>query len=86
MAAQRGRSEFIMHISRLADIENRGVIPSLHKIYTLAVIYHLNPLDIFRWYEVPMAPPMAPMTMARMIARKMLNTALRWASFCISFV
>jgi transcriptional regulator with XRE-family HTH domain len=53
LAAQRGRSEFILHISRLADIENRGVVPSLHKTYTLAVIYHLNPLDILRWYEVP---------------------------------
>jgi transcriptional regulator with XRE-family HTH domain len=53
LAAQRGRSEFILHISRLADIENRSVVPSVHKIYTLAVIYHLNPLDIFRWYEVP---------------------------------
>ncbi len=53
LAAQRGRSEFILHISRLADIENHGVVPSLHKIYTLAVVYHLNPLDIFRWYEVP---------------------------------
>ena len=53
LAAQRGRSDFILHISRLADIENHGVVPSLHKIYTLAVVYHLNPLDIFRWYEVP---------------------------------
>lgn len=53
LAAQRGRPEFILHISRLADIENRGVVPSLHKTYTLAVIYHLNPLDILRWYEVP---------------------------------
>jgi transcriptional regulator with XRE-family HTH domain len=53
LAAHRGRSEFILHISRLADIENRGVVPTLHKIYTLAVIYHLNPMDIFRWYEVP---------------------------------
>jgi transcriptional regulator with XRE-family HTH domain len=53
LAANRGRSEFILHISRLADIENRGVVPSLHKIYSLAVIYHLNPMDLFRWYEVP---------------------------------
>ncbi|HEY2460681.1 MAG TPA: helix-turn-helix transcriptional regulator [Candidatus Acidoferrum sp.] len=53
LASQRGRPEFILHISRLADIENRSVVPSLHKVYTLAVIYHLNPLDIFRWYEVP---------------------------------
>jgi transcriptional regulator with XRE-family HTH domain len=54
LAANRGRPDFILHISRLADIENRGVIPTIHKMYTLAVIYHLNPLDIFRWYEVPM--------------------------------
>lgn len=53
LAANRGRPEFILHISRLADIENRGVVPGLHKTYALAVIYHLNPLDIFRWYEVP---------------------------------
>ena len=53
LAANRGRPDFILHISRLADIENHGVVPSLHKIYTLAVVYHLNPLDLFRWYEVP---------------------------------
>jgi transcriptional regulator with XRE-family HTH domain len=53
LAARRGRPELILHISRLADIENRGVIPGLHKLYTLAAVYHLNPLEIFRWYDVP---------------------------------
>jgi len=53
LAARRGRPEFILHISRLADIENRGVVPALHKLYTLAAVYRLNPLDIFRWYDVP---------------------------------
>jgi transcriptional regulator with XRE-family HTH domain len=53
LAARRGRPEFILHISRLADIENRNVVPGLHKLYTLAVLYHLNPLQLFGWYEVP---------------------------------
>jgi transcriptional regulator with XRE-family HTH domain len=53
LAARRGRSVFILHISRLADIENRGVVPSLHKLYSLAAIYRLNPLEILRWYDVP---------------------------------
>ena len=53
LAVRRGRPELILHISRLADIENRGVVPGLHKLYTLAVVYHLNPLEIFRWYDVP---------------------------------
>jgi hypothetical protein len=49
-----GRPDFILHISRLADIENRGVVPALHKRYTLATLYHLSPLEIFRWYEAPL--------------------------------
>jgi transcriptional regulator with XRE-family HTH domain len=53
LASRRGRPDFILHISRLADIENRGVVPGLHKLYTLATVYHLNPLEIFRWYDVP---------------------------------
>ena len=54
LASRRGRSEFIIHISRLADIENRGVVPGLHKLYALAAIYHLNPVEVCRWYEVPL--------------------------------
>lgn len=54
LASRRGRPEFILHISRLADIENRGAIPGIHKLYSLAVVYHLDPLEIFRWFEVPL--------------------------------
>ena len=53
LACQRGRPDFILHLSRLADIENREVTPSLYKLYTLAVIYHLNPKEVCQWYEVP---------------------------------
>jgi transcriptional regulator with XRE-family HTH domain len=53
LAAKRGRREFILHISRLADIENRNVIPSLHKLYSLAVIYHVDAMEIASWYEAP---------------------------------
>ncbi|HUN62633.1 MAG TPA: helix-turn-helix transcriptional regulator [Candidatus Sulfotelmatobacter sp.] len=53
IAVNRGRSDFILHISRLADIENRGVVPSLHKLYSLAAILHLDPLEISNWYEAP---------------------------------
>jgi len=54
LASVRGRSDFIIHISRLAAIENEGTIPSPHKLYSLAAIYHLNPIEIFNWYEVPL--------------------------------
>jgi transcriptional regulator with XRE-family HTH domain len=54
VASQRGRSEFIVRISRLADIENRGVIPNLYKLYSLCAIYHLDPIQVFHWYDVPL--------------------------------
>ncbi len=54
LASRRGRPEFVLHISRLADIENHGVVPGLHKVYSLAAIYHLNPLELCRWYDVPL--------------------------------
>jgi len=53
LAVRRGRPDFILHISRLADIENRNVVPSVHKLYSLAAILHLNPLEISNWYEAP---------------------------------
>jgi transcriptional regulator with XRE-family HTH domain len=53
IAAKRGRPDFILHISRLADIENRNVVPSLHKLYSMSVIYHLSVGEISGWYEAP---------------------------------
>jgi transcriptional regulator with XRE-family HTH domain len=53
IAVKRGRPEFVLHISRLADIENHNVVPSLHKLYSLATIYHISPLVITSWYEAP---------------------------------
>ncbi len=47
------RPQFTVHISRLADIENAGAVPSLHKLYALAVVYHLSPLEILSWYDIP---------------------------------
>ena len=53
IAVKRGRQEFILHISRLADIENRNVVPTLHKLYSLSTILHLDPVEISAWYEAP---------------------------------
>jgi transcriptional regulator with XRE-family HTH domain len=38
LAALRGSPNFVMHISRLADIENGNIVPGLHKFYTLAAL------------------------------------------------
>jgi hypothetical protein len=50
LAARRGRPEFIVRISRLADIENHGVVPSLHRLYALCTIYHLELSEALSWF------------------------------------
>jgi transcriptional regulator with XRE-family HTH domain len=53
IAARRGSDEFIVAISRLADIENKGTAPSIFRIYTLCAIYRLDYETVLRWYGVP---------------------------------
>jgi transcriptional regulator with XRE-family HTH domain len=51
--ADRNRnSEFNIAISRLSDIENRGVVPSLFKLYSLCAIYRLDMAEVMGWYGV----------------------------------
>jgi transcriptional regulator with XRE-family HTH domain len=50
LAERRRRPEFIVHISRLADIENHGVVPSLHRLYALCTIYHLELTEALSWF------------------------------------
>jgi hypothetical protein len=54
LAMKRGRPDFIMHISRLADIETRKILPTMHRLYTLGVLYHIDPLEIADWYGIPL--------------------------------
>jgi transcriptional regulator with XRE-family HTH domain len=53
LASTHGRPEFIIHLSRLADIENGGVTPGVHKLYSLCAIYHLDLFEVCRWYSIP---------------------------------
>jgi len=53
VAERRGSREFAVGISRLADIENQGKLPSIYRLYTLCAVYKLDLEDVLRWYGVP---------------------------------
>lgn len=55
IAERQRNDEFILGLSRLADIENKGVLPSLYRLYSLCAIYRLDPLEVMRWYGVDFA-------------------------------
>ena len=53
IAFRRGSDEFAIALSRLADIENKGTVPSIYRIYTLCAIYRVDFDEVLRWYGVP---------------------------------
>ncbi len=54
IAARRHNPAFAIALSRLADIENKGTLPSLFRAYTLSAIYRLDFDEVLRWYGIPL--------------------------------
>ncbi len=42
IAARRESDEFVIALSRLADIENKGTVPTMYRLYSLCAIYRLD--------------------------------------------
>ncbi len=53
MARNRGSDEFAIALSRLADIENKGTVPTIYRLYSLSAIYRLDLGEVLEWYGVP---------------------------------
>jgi transcriptional regulator with XRE-family HTH domain len=44
--------EFSIPPSRLSDIETKGILPSIYRLYTLSVIYRRDLRELLSWYGV----------------------------------
>jgi len=54
-------SEFLLPASRLHEFETRSVVPSIHRLYTLASIYGYEITELLGWYGIPQrAMPKGP--------------------------
>jgi transcriptional regulator with XRE-family HTH domain len=55
IAEIRGSDEFAIVLSRLADIENKGTVPTIFRLYSLCAIYRLDPVEVLDWYGVDLS-------------------------------
>ncbi|HEY7305102.1 MAG TPA: hypothetical protein VH601_13350 [Bryobacteraceae bacterium] len=55
IAKARGSAEFSVGLSRLADIENKGTVPSIYRLYSLCAIYGLDLSTALNWYGIDLA-------------------------------
>ncbi|MGA3019182.1 MAG: hypothetical protein ABSF62_18820 [Bryobacteraceae bacterium] len=54
VARRRSSEEFAIALSRLADIENKGTVPTIYRLYSLCAIYRLELREVLGWYGVPL--------------------------------
>lgn len=55
ISARHGSDEFSIALSRLADIENKGTLPSIYRLYSLCAIYRLDLHEVLGWYGVSLS-------------------------------
>ncbi len=44
--------EYLIPISRLSDFETKGVVPSIYRLYSLAIVYRKSFRELLSWYGV----------------------------------
>jgi transcriptional regulator with XRE-family HTH domain len=54
LAGRMDNGEFALALSRLADIENKGTVPTIYRLYTLCAIYRLDFEEVLAWYGAPL--------------------------------
>lgn len=52
LAEKHENSEFVISPSRLSDIETKGLVPSIYRLYSLAIIYRQDLRQILSWYGI----------------------------------
>jgi transcriptional regulator with XRE-family HTH domain len=52
IAGRHKNDEFVIGLSRLSEIENKGTVPTIYRLYSLCSIYRLDLLDVMEWYGV----------------------------------
>jgi transcriptional regulator with XRE-family HTH domain len=55
IALRRNSDEFLIALSRLSDIENKGTVPSIFRLYSLCTIYRLDVSEVLDWYGVSLS-------------------------------
>lgn len=77
IAVGHGSQEFAIGLSRLADIENKGTVPSIYRLYSLCVIYGLDFAAVLQWYAVDLSELLPDAVKLEVEQTRTLNFVLR---------
>lgn len=55
LAEKYGNEDYNIPLSRLSDIETKGNIPSIYRLYAVSVIYRISFEELLSWYGIDLA-------------------------------
>ena len=65
LADIRGVEDYVINPSRLSDIETKGVVPSIYRLYVLSVIYRADFAELLKLYGVDLGAAAADLALFR---------------------
>ncbi len=75
LAEKYGNDDYNLPISGLSNIETKNVLPSLHRLYALAVIYRISMEELFSWYGIDLAQCAADLALTEVQKSHLLRVA-----------
>lgn len=75
IAQAHHNDEFNVPSSRLSEIETKGIIPSIHRLYSLSAVYRADLHELLEWYGIELSQ-LARDIQASEPARSHLSTAM----------
>jgi len=73
IAEKYHNDEFAVLINRVSEIENKGLLPNIYKLYSLSAIYRLNLQEVLEWFGVPVASMAVDSTFAEVPSTHLVN-------------
>jgi transcriptional regulator with XRE-family HTH domain len=64
IAERHGNDEFAVCPSRLSDIETKGLVPSVFRLYSLSIVYRCDLREILTWYGIDLSLSAADMQLS----------------------
>lgn len=76
IAERHSNPEFVIPISRLSEIETKGNLPSIYRLYSLAIVYRRDLREILAYYGVDLNDTAPDLALAGPARRSHVNEAL----------
>lgn len=52
IAAKHEKEDFALSLSRLSDLETKGILPNIYRLYSLSIIYRRDFRELLAWYGI----------------------------------